>query len=155
MNPLEEMERKLAKLDRERALVLAQLDEAKRLEKYKDFFSKLVKADLARPMLESLDPQFKQEVLQWLQPKQSAGAESTIKGWLLTTIDACSAQLTPADLRKRFGEEFDPHRVASLRQYLTRPFGLVRKVDGKLVLAPKGKSQLKKLKRNDKRSTNS
>ena len=146
----DEINRKLDELADKQAQLTAELQQ--REESYKDYLSKLVEADIAKPATANADAAFKDEVLQWLGPRENAKSASSIKGWVLSTIGECPSQLTPADLRSRFTSEFGAKRVASVRQYLTKPFGLVQKqkADGKLVLTKKGQAELEKLKRTER-----
>lgn len=140
-----EIRQKLDALDRERAKLVKELQQAEREERFKAYLRELVEADIAKPAAEESDLAFKQAVLRWLQPDESKKT-LTIKDWVIATVGAAPGQLTPADLRDRFKEEFVASSVASLRQYLTEPFGRVRKRNGRLELTKKGKEEFRDLK---------
>ena len=125
-----------------------QLARVEREDHYRDYLRKLVEADIAEPLLKDVNSAFKIEVLQWLAPQESKNRELSIKDWVITTIGESPAELTPADLRDRFKREFSPKRVASLRQYLSKPFDLVQKKDGngRLHLTAKGQDTYVKIK---------
>lgn len=150
MSRLDEIKQKLAELEEERTQLTHELRQVEREDRYKSYLIKLVEADVAAPASTTVDAAFKDEVLRWLGPSASTKPETTIKGWVLSAVAESPEELTPADLRNRFKSEFGPKRVASLRQYLTQPFGLVKKSNGKLVLTKTGKSELAKLKRTDR-----
>ena len=122
-----------------------QLARVERADHYRDYLRKLVEADIAEPLL--VNSAFKVEVLRWLAPHDSRNRELSIKDWVIATIGESPAELTPADLRDRFKREFSPKRVASLRQYLSKPFDLVQKKDGgRLHLTEKGQGTYVKIK---------
>jgi hypothetical protein len=150
MTRSDEIKRMLNKLDDERTRLMDELHQAEREEHYRTtYLGRLVEADIAKAVLADIDTEYKLEVLRWLIPSELPKYRSTIKGWVLSTIDDYPQQLTAADLRDRFRKEFPSKRVASLRQFLTQEF--VQKPDGKLVLTKKGLTELKKLERTERR----
>ena len=148
MSLRDEIKRKLEALDGERIKLEKELKRAEHAELYRDYLRALVDADIAEPLSKDVDSAFKDEVLRWLAPQESKNREPTIKAWVIAIIGEFPDELTPADLRDRFKREFGPKRVASLRQYLAKPFGLVQQGrDGKLVLARKGQVEFRKLRK--------
>ena len=125
-----------------------QLARDEREDHYRDYLRKLVEADIVKPLLKDVYSAFQQEVLRWLQLETSETRDLTIKDWVITTIGESPAELTSSDLRDRFKKEFSPKRVASLRQYLSKPFDLVQKKDGngRLHLTEKGQDTYAKIK---------
>ena len=125
-----------------------QLARVEREDHYRDYLRKLVEADIVKPLLKDVYSAFQQEVLRWLQLETSETRDLTIKDWVITTIGESPAELTSSDLRDRFKKEFSPKRVASLRQYLSKPFDLVQKKDGngRLHLTEKGQGTYIKIK---------
>jgi len=123
-----------------------QLARVEREDHYRDYLRKLVEADIVKPLLKDVYSAFQQEVLRWLQLETSETRDLTIKDWVITTIGESPAELTSSDLRDRFKKEFSPKRVASLRQYLSKPFDLVQKKDGRLHLTSKGQGTYVKIK---------
>ena len=138
MTRRDEIKSELHDLERRRDHLEKELLE--REAEYRRYLMELTDADDA-------DKSFRDEVLQWLAPVKS----TKIKDWVIETIGTSVNPLTVADLRSRFRKEFGSKRVASLRQYLTERFGLVRKKGNKLTLTKKGRQIMLSRRKNGKR----
>ena len=144
MSRRDEIKRELEQLDYQRTRLNEQLEQAEREELYKAYLRRLLEADIRQPSCNDVESAFQQEVLRWLMPETSQ-ARKTIRDWVIATIGARPGELTPAQLRDLFRSEFGPRRVPSLRQYLTKTFGLVQKRDGKLLLTQNGQREFRRL----------
>lgn len=143
----DEIKRQIEEIDQQRTQLTEQLEQVEREKLYRDYLGKLVEADILRPAVDDVDSAFQHAVLRWLQPETPESRDLTIKAWVIATIGETPGELTPAQLRDLFKNHFGPKRVASLRQYLSKPFGLVQKKDGRLHLTKKGQAEFRKLSR--------
>ncbi len=136
MSPKDDIQRQIAELDVRRSKLVKALQE--REEQYRSDLRQLVEAS-------QHDRTYKNELLELLGLPNSNKPKTGIKVWVLRTIGGNPNRFDAAKLRQLFRDEFGPSRVPSLRQYLTKPFGLVHKTDGKLALTKKGQSLLRRL----------
>lgn len=132
-----EITRRLEQLEVERSKFEKQRDECE--EEYRTYLRRLVEADSVA------DESLKDEVLKWLRSLGPTKRGATIKDWVTGTIGESPGQLTVEELREQFREQFGEKRLPSLRQYLTEPFGLVKKRDDRLVLTSDGKRAFRKM----------
>jgi len=144
------IERKLKELEAERGKLQMQLANAERERTFREYLQRLVKVDMSKKVIPDVDAAFRDQVHRWLRHPEERKVTNTIKGWVLTTLEESPSGLPSDELRELFRGEFGDHRVPSLRQYLSKSFGWVKKVDGRLQLTSKGKSELRNLKQSKK-----